>query len=155
MVMTSERVRQATEKCSYCGGSIISDDGERKCMSCGRTASAASPSSTPTPMSWTDAAILRLKVLIRQVASVDGPRKEAEQIKRALGVAEVLGVPDLPWKAGSKTGGGATRFPRVRTFPSCSQCGKQFTVGTQYAKQEDGTAICRKDCTSQAEAVKA
>ena len=124
--------------CTFCGGSIVVDGDERKCMSCGREAlpSAAEIAEGRKTADWTTIAISQLKSLIKQVIAVEDLRLEAERIHRALTAAEVQTIPELPWKA------------KPRDLPTCAKCGRKFTAGPQYRKLEDGTAICRTACSS-------
>lgn len=138
-------VRRKIWKCLACGEEA--DDGPEvpimETALAPRNGVETQPRST-VELDWKAAAISRLKALIVQVGSADAMRKEAEQIVAALKVAEVAGIPDLPWK-----GGRATQFGQKKTYPQCSQCGRQFTNTREYTggKKAGTPAVCRDGCS--------
>lgn len=87
--------------------------------------------------------------MVREVEGIDErkalARDRAEQIHAALGILGARLEP-LPWKPAKKAGKATShRNPNTnRTYPSCVDCGRQFTAAPQYSRDESGAARCRE-----------
>jgi uncharacterized Zn finger protein (UPF0148 family) len=137
------------QRCRHCGGPMLRDaDGDIRCLHCGREG--VRTVENEAAQDWTQVAIAQLRETIREVEDLDGKRQAAERIVKALVAAEVRSIPELPWR---RAKGNGAHPVRVRSLPSCARCGRSFTTGPQYTKQDDGTAVCRHGCRPVVEAV--
>jgi hypothetical protein len=149
----SARLQQMIEKCPHCGGSVVGardeDTGKpiRKCLMCSREFAGEGQRMVDSvnQLDWKQVALARYKAILAQTAAMDGLKAEAEMLARVLALAEQTGVPALPWRA-QKGAAGSTRKPK--TFPTCAECGRQFTAPSQYTGgvKSGKPAVCRDGC---------
>lgn len=146
-------------KCPRCGGSMLREAEGRgyvmKCVLCGQEKAMetmtrpATNGVAPVPSTadWTQIARERLAALVQEVAAVDVKKIEAERIHKALTVAEVERIPELPWKARPTAAAKkpeSTGSARGVYVVHCARCGKEIEPGNRT--RENGQIVCRAGC---------
>lgn len=90
----------APTTCARCGGSVISEDGERWCLDCGRRGAEVEDPRVRASAIVAAAARAYLAGLVGEVQSAQRSREEAEQLHAALLAVGTPGLPALPWRRG-------------------------------------------------------